>query len=243
MQAQTLNCPMCGAATSSDSPKCLYCGAQLATVSCPSCFGMIFAGSRHCPHCGAKASRAAAADLPLRQCPRCHLEMVSVAVGETALRECERCAGLWVEASSFEQICADREQQSAVLGTAFPTASGKITDTASQIRYIPCPECGQLMNRLNFARCSGVIVDVCKAHGTWFDSDELRRIVEFIRGGGLETARAKEKEEIEDQRRRLREEQLAADRRDSRAAMGGPSYDERRGALAAASDLLKLFGD
>ena len=35
------------------------------------------------------------------------------------------------------------------------------------------------MNRVNLARCSGVIVDICRAHGTWFDREELSRIVEF----------------------------------------------------------------
>ena len=35
------------------------------------------------------------------------------------------------------------------------------------------------MNRVQFANCSHVIVDVCKPHGTWFDRDELRRIVEL----------------------------------------------------------------
>jgi Zn-finger nucleic acid-binding protein len=59
------------------------------------------------------------------------------------------------------------------------------------------------MNRMNFARCSGVIVDICKQHGTWFDRDELSRIVEFISGGGLEAARVREKEDIKEERRRL----------------------------------------
>jgi hypothetical protein len=48
------------------------------------------------------------------------------------------------------------------------------------------------MNRLNFAHTSGVIVDVCTRHGTWFDADELRRVLEFITAGGLEAARARE---------------------------------------------------
>ena len=68
------------------------------------------------------------------------------------------------------------------------------------------------MNRVNFARCSGVIVDFCKGHGTWFDRDELSRIVEFIRGGGLEESRSREKEEIKEERLRLLEEQRAAER-------------------------------
>ena len=50
------------------------------------------------------------------------------------------------------------------------------------------------MNRVNFARCSGVIVDICKQHGTWFDRDELSRIVEFIHGGGLNASRAERKD-------------------------------------------------
>ena len=48
-------------------------------------------------------------------------------------------------------------------------------DLTEKIRYIPCPICHELMNRVNFANFSGVIVDVCREHGTWFDRDELRR--------------------------------------------------------------------
>src|SRR5881628_74928 len=57
MEAATLNCPMCGAAASSEATRCEHCGARLATVACPSCFGMIFVGSKFCPHCGAAAQR------------------------------------------------------------------------------------------------------------------------------------------------------------------------------------------
>lgn len=65
------------------------------------------------------------------------------------------------------------------------------------------------MNRVNFANCSGVIVDVCGQHGTWFDKDELRRIVEFIRRGGLDESRQREREELEEQRRKLQRAQSA----------------------------------
>jgi Zn-finger nucleic acid-binding protein len=45
------------------------------------------------------------------------------------------------------------------------------------------------MNRQVFARISGVIVDVCKDHGVWFDTGELEAVIEFIEAGGLEAAR------------------------------------------------------
>ena len=54
--------------------------------------------------------------------------------------------------------------------------------------YIRCTVCQNLMNRRSFAQGSKVIVDVCRAHGTWFDANELPRIIEFTMKGGLEKA-------------------------------------------------------
>jgi Zn-finger nucleic acid-binding protein len=98
------------------------------------------------------------------------------------------------------------------------------------------------MNRINFARCSGVIVDICKGHGTWFDRDELSRIVEFIRGGGLEASRLKEKAELEEERRRLRQEQIKADLSRSSSLSANSSEDSLLG-IASARGLLKLLID
>lgn len=244
MNAETLNCPMCGAATSSDEPLCKYCGARLATIACASCFGMMFLGSKHCPRCGAAAAPRESGSLPARSCPRCRTEMQAMAIGSTTVRECERCSGLWVDVPSFEKICADREQQAAVLGAASPAPRGEVSE--GKVRYAPCPECRQLMNRINFARCSGVIVDICKGHGSWFDRDELTRIVEFIRAGGLDAARSKEKAAIEEERRQLRQEQLSAG--GSRSSLLDTDSDNHRtvgitSGIASARGLLKLLLD
>ena len=159
------------------------------------------------------------------------------------MRQCERCEGLWVDFAAFEKICADREQQSAVLGPASPVPTPKYLAGVEPIavKYRPCPQCGQLMNRVNFARCSGVVVDVCRGHGSWFDRDELRAIVEFIRAGGLEQSRQKEKREIEYERDKLRTEQLSS--RPRSEVFGGFSDDERVGGLSAAGGLLKFLID
>jgi Zn-finger nucleic acid-binding protein len=176
---------------------------------------MMFIGSRHCPHCGAAAATATPAQLSVLKCPRCKVDMSPITIGGEAMRECERCNGLWLGVAAFDRICANREQQSAVLGGASvaPESQLHAVSVSEKIRYVPCPQCGQLMNRINFARCSGVIVDVCRGHGTWFDASELREIVEFIRGGGLELARQKEKREIESEREQLRREQTTATQR------------------------------
>lgn len=202
----------------------------------------MFFGSQHCQRCGAAAAVPEVKDAKDRKCPRCKSEMVLATLGSTTVLECERCLGLWLDVPSFEKICADREQQSAVLGTAAHAGTGAAPET-SKVNYVPCPQCSQLMNRINFARCSGVIIDVCKGHGTWFDRDELSRIVEFIHGGGLNASRAREKIEIAEQRERLRQEQLAASLKGS-ANPGLTDHDDHRlNGIASARGLLKFLLD
>jgi len=58
------------------------------------------------------------------------------------------------------------------------------------------------MNRKNFGPASGVVVDVCSRHGTWFDSGELPRVLAFAESGGL--ARA-QRRRVEDAGRQARE--------------------------------------
>src|SRR5271156_5103024 len=234
MPAETLRCPSCGAGVSSDATRCNFCGVALATVACPVCFGMMFAGAKFCSHCGAKGDRSEVAGGETRQCPRCKVAMKSVAIGTTPLLECGICEGIWVDVETLQKICAERETQAAVLGMpAHPEEPVKL-DT--HIMYIPCPVCQQLMNRVNFAHCSAVIVDVCKAHGTWFDKDELRRTVEFIRAGGLEKSRARELADIQDERRKLEAARHPSMSIDS--ALSGHSYDFPNVGSSTAFDLL-----
>lgn len=200
----------------------------------------MFLGSRHCPHCGAAAAEAKAAELSVLKCPRCAVDMSSVTIGAAPMRECTHCEGLWLDAPVFQLICAHREQQSAVLGEGSLAAAHQTANTSEErVRYVPCPHCAQLMNRINFASCSGVVVDVCKGHGTWFDRDELRQIVEFIRGGGLDLSRQKVLHEIEFQRQQLRAEEQNVVRRT--VVTEYSLDDERLGGLSAASGLLKFL--
>ena len=244
MQAETLNCPTCGAAISSLATHCSFCDARLATEACPKCFAMMFVGSLHCSRCGTKVTRAEVPEaMASRRCPRCLVEMDAVSVGRATLRECARCDGMWVDVASFELIVEERDEQAAALGSVSHVQKHEGAIAPNKVRYVPCPECKQLMNRVNFARCSGVIVDVCKGHGTWFDRDELQQIIEFIRDGGLTVSREREKREIAEERDRLRQEQLAASLRNQSLNSIGYDVDERTGVVSAARELLRLLGD
>jgi Zn-finger nucleic acid-binding protein len=234
MQAETLNCPMCGAAAAADATRCEHCGARLATVACPSCFGMMFVGQQFCPHCGSKADRKdSSAPAATEQCPRCKTILEAVVVGASNVRECPRCEGIWTDTETLRQICADQEKQAAVLGMPTHLPSNEGLDIEKQIRYLPCPVCGDLMNRVNFANFSNVIVDVCREHGTWFDRDELRRIVEFIRAGGMDKARARAKEDFEEDQRLARADRFLS-------SVGDKPFDNdmRHSALSVAAQVL-----
>jgi Zn-finger nucleic acid-binding protein len=200
--AHTLNCLMCGAPTRRDASNCEHCGARLATVACPSCFGMIFTGSRFCPLCGSRADREIG-EATVFNCPRCkdNPVLTRINIGKVMLNECGTCEGIWADKFSFEQICTDREQQGAILGPAVrvPLPEPK----REKIRYIRCPECNELMQRMNFAGASGVIIDMCPQHGSWFDNKELQQIIAFLRSGGMDRLRQKEIAELNEARRRV----------------------------------------
>lgn len=224
-QPEALNCPNCGGAVASDKTKCEFCGSRLKTVGCSACLGMMFLGSKFCGHCGAAACRAELLDDPdSGECPRCKVKLQSLKIDAVAIRECERCGGFWSDGLTFENICAKKEHQASVLG--FSESYVHPATAQPVVSYIPCPDCKQLMNRSNFAKSSGVIVDMCKQHGVWFDAGELPKIIEFIEKGGLDRAREKEKITIQDERSRLRNEErrLAMMARRS----GGNSLDDNK---------------
>ncbi|MBP6003655.1 MAG: zf-TFIIB domain-containing protein [Pyrinomonadaceae bacterium] len=219
MKVEALNCPNCGAGVASDHTQCEFCQTRLKTMGCPTCMGLMFVGTQYCGHCGAKMVLAAVHEGDgLGECPRCKTKLDHLSIGSTNFRECSKCDGLWSNVEDFERLCATREEQSAVLG--FMGDRERKIESISTIKYVPCPDCRQLMNRSNFARASGIIIDVCKKHGVWFDADELPKIVEFIQKGGMEIARQREKMEIRDERDRLREERRKQAAQDQRFGLG-----------------------
>ncbi|MCI0418002.1 MAG: zf-TFIIB domain-containing protein [Acidobacteria bacterium] len=138
--------------------------------------------------------------------------MTFIQLGTSQLSECRACGGIWVTKDSFEKICQDREQQEAVLGRpVLETPEQEATAKPRRV-YVPCPACKKLMNRMNFAGCSGIVIDWCKEHGTWLDHTEFPQIIAFIHNGGLRKAREREREmlQAESRRLRLKELQLAA---------------------------------
>lgn len=171
-------------------------------MACGSCFGLMFIGSEHCTLCGKKTVLGVESESRQNgNCPRCKVQLNSLQIGDVKLSECLECGGFWCDAPTFEGICATKEQQANVLNFV----AAKPFPAQKPVQYVPCPDCKDLMNRSNFARSSGVILDICKQHGVWFDSNELPNLVKFIQKGGIELARRNEKIQLEELKREVSE--------------------------------------
>jgi hypothetical protein len=93
------------------------------------------------------------------------------------------------------------------------------------------------MNRRNWGKRSGIILDVCQKHGVWFDLHELEDLLRFLRtDSGQQSQKAAEAE-----RAALRQMALQGSLR----SFGGPSQSSP-GSLAgalAAGFLVGVLGD
>jgi Zn-finger nucleic acid-binding protein len=203
------NCPNCGAALEQDATTCSYCSSAVAVKICPSCFGAVSVGMKHCPTCGSDATAAQQGKETSLQCPRCETKLSMVLIGKYSLHQCVQCGGLWVDKACFQNICTQYEEQEAVLGHQVDLKPAPPKKGCKPHRYyIPCPQCGKLMNHKNFSGCSGIVLDWCRDHGSWFDKRELQQVVTFIRNGGLKKAREREKANLQDEKQRLRMQQF-----------------------------------
>lgn len=164
---------------------------------------LLFQGAAFCPSCGAARSRSEEAQPHTTKCPACRGDMHWIRVGEVDLLECASCDGTWIETAPFDRLCTEREQQAAITHKA--VQSKPASAAAPPVRYRPCPQCGKMMNRQNFGRLSGTIVDICSGHGTFLDRGELHQVVKFILDGGFSRMREAEIERIKDEQRSLRE--------------------------------------
>ncbi len=191
-QAAMISCPFCGGPCTSESRACPHCNVELAAVRCPECFALHFTGARFCSRCRAELHDGPllldASDSP---CPRCDKPLRTTP--EAGVFECTSCGGLFVDHTAFATLAAEKEHTALVFDGPPPPPSTRLSSTDAEVHYVKCPVCREVMNRINFGKRSGVIVDLCGLHGTWFDPGELTRVLEWIASGGHIDERTRER--------------------------------------------------
>jgi Zn-finger nucleic acid-binding protein len=114
------------------------------------------------------------------------------AVGDLTIDECDGCHGVFLDHVAVERLVTDRRQARAeAILAAVPRAQLHLSPPGGRM-YVKCPVCATVMNRKQFSAGSGVVIDVCKAHGAFFDPGELPAIIDFVMKGGLEVAQRHE---------------------------------------------------
>jgi len=195
VHARVHRCGSCGAGLRADAERCEYCRAEIVrdagslSLLCPECFARNAEASRFCTACGvAFDPQPVAGDGHEWPCPDCGGLMPPRALADVPLNECPGCNGVWVQGDAFERLVgraveAVRKKDLGELPGRAPRQAGA-NPAAQAVRYRKWPECAGFMQRRNYRKCSGIILDRCHAHGTWLDADELEQIAGFIVANG-----------------------------------------------------------
>lgn len=112
-------------------------------------------------------------------CPRCSRALEAVRSGARGVSVCTRCGGVWVDKDTADYLArvSDPDLEVAVrrsVGVVISVAP------AQRVATVFCPVCDQATRHVDLPN-TGQGIDVCDAHGTWFDRDELTLFVEGAR--------------------------------------------------------------
>lgn len=190
-----IRCSTCGGNVDHAAARCLYCHGAVRPFDvssyCPRCCAYLAHEAKFCSHCGTGVRHAQEIpEITERFCPRDGNSLQGIPLGAGHGEVCPTCEGLWIGKDCF----ADIVQGLAGKELQIPAeTSNRKAPFQSQVQYIKCPQCASQMNRRNFEKISGIIVDSCRHHGVWLDKHELFAVSCFVSGAGLQRAADRQK--------------------------------------------------
>jgi len=107
-------------------------------------------------------------------CPRCGCALFEGRAGAVALMGCGRCVGIWLDNDSAQSALATADEGVAQMASRASTNALVEVNLAAPVG---CPVCKRVLQRVTEPK-SEVRVDVCGAHGTWFDRYELGLVLQ-----------------------------------------------------------------
>jgi Zn-finger nucleic acid-binding protein len=129
------------------------------------------------------------------KCPKCDVKMKITMAGEIELDECPKCRGLWVDLAEEKTALKMEPATFTVDELRRLRKVYRPLGRVEKVKYHRCPRCGKFMWRKNYMYHSGIVVDKCREHGTFFDKGELEKAIEFVKKGGAEYEKLKITEE------------------------------------------------
>jgi len=120
------------------------------------------------------------------KCPKCSKPLEAVLRDGAEVDLCASCRGIWVEHFEEKQVLEIKPEAFSMDELERLRKHYVPLGRLEKVRYVPCPACNVLMNRKIWGSYSGVVVDVCSEHGTWYDVQELEKVKEYVLLGGVE---------------------------------------------------------
>ncbi len=145
-----------------------------------------------------------------RICPICHTQMKTINVGKKLplyIERCDSCYGIFFDIGELETMIESSVKGSRNVDLIKLAQISEHPRHIDIVTYRKCPVCQKMMQRKNFMKRSGVITDVCREHGVWLDSGELRHIMEWVKTGGMKRAKVENRsKEAQDAKRKVNTE-------------------------------------
>ena len=165
-------------------------------AQCSSCSAPLAANTQYCHYCGVrndvdlrgKHDYRVVRRESTRMCPECNIHLQTIALAmQPALQieQCASCFGLFFDPGEVETLL---ETAVSPVFNINQELLGNINKDRYQkdkpVKYLECPECLNMMNRVVFGHKSGVVIDQCRAHGVWLDGGEISHLLEWKKAGG-----------------------------------------------------------
>ena len=123
-----------------------------------------------------------------RICPHCDKPLQTVKLelnGAFYIERCKTCFGLFFDPGEIETLLESSVSNVFDINLKLIKNINRDRYKKDQkVKYVKCPVCRILMNRVNFGQRSGVIIDQCREHGIWVDSGEITHLMEWKKAGG-----------------------------------------------------------
>ena len=165
---------------------CCNCGAPLSLKSsvCTYCNSLNDVDLRR------KPTVAAYSQQMNRICPRCNCKLLTINISGNEpflIERCELCFGLFFDLGELEEYLSFTYTiKPEINHHSLNLLSTENYHKDYPVGYIKCPLCEALMNRINYGKKSGVVVNKCSLHGVWLDSGLLNHLIGWAKAGGFE---------------------------------------------------------
>ena len=180
---------------------------------CTCCSAPLPANTNRCTYCNSRSDVDLHAKHPYRVeksaskriCPNCEKPLQTILLKlpqPVFIERCQTCFGLFFDKGEIETVLQHSVSNvSGINREHIDNINKDRYHKPQKIRYVKCPECRRVMDRVNFAKRSGVVVDQCFVHGIWLDSGELTHLLEWKKAGG-QLLHQEHLAELEDQKKR-----------------------------------------